>query len=479
MVTGHSALGSWRVCRARIQMDACSILWLAWPLILTNFAHVALTTLDIVFLGVLGPLDLAAGGIALALLGQLRAIGNGLVTAIGNLAAQSVSDGEREQLRGLVPAGMLLVLFAGIPSVGLSLVMEGPLIWLGQEPDVAARAAEFLKIAAPGLMPAMGFEVLRHHTAGLKQPGPLLAITLVSVGLSGLLNYCLALGGLGFTALGLRGVAFATLIVPTASFTLLACATRGKKSLRKCVDLAPWRAERKVVIQIAKLGVPIAATYGSEAGFFSVVTLLIGTLGVEALAAQTVVNQVVYIVFMISSGISYSVSLHISEACTARHFEHARRLCYTAIGLGLTGMAAIAASYFTTPVFIVRLFMTTPEGDIESLNLAVAGLSIAAVLQVFDCSQSVANGSLRGLGDTTIPLKLSLLGYWAVGLPAAYLLGVSLGLGAQGVWMGLTLGLAATAALLLLAFEVQLAQLIEGRTSRPLPPTRANSGSSS
>jgi MATE family multidrug resistance protein len=453
-------MASERADMKALRADVALIVTLAFPLVLTNFAYVALTTLDIVFLGALGPTDLAAGGLALALFNQLRAMGNGLVTGIGNLAAEAAVRQDEAAIGSLVPSGLALGSAAGLLFIGVALLLERPLTWLGQDPVVAARAVRFLAVAAPGLLPCMWFETLRHVTSGLKQPGPLLAITVVSIALSALLNYALVFGNLGLPELGLIGIACTTAVVPLFSFVALATVTRRHPRLSSLIHFAPWRADRRTLGSVWRLGVPIAATYGSEAGFFSVLTILIGTLGVHALAAQTVFNQVVYIVFMISTGISYAVSIHVSEACCQGEFGRARRLGYTALGLGITTMAAAALPYLTVPGWIIGLFMgADQQSHPRAMELAVSGLTIAALLQVFDCSQTVANGLLRGTGDTAAPFKLSLIGYWGIGLPTAYVLGVPLRLGVHGVWGGLTLGLAATAALMLWSFELRLGRL--------------------
>lgn len=441
----------------RWRADAAVIIALALPLIVTNFAYVALTTLDIVFLGALGPTELAAGGLALALFNQFRAMSNGLVTGIGNLAAEAAVRDDERTIVTLVPAGLALGSLASAVFIALAVVMEAPLTWLGQDPVVAARAVEFLTLAAPGLLPCAWFETLRHFTSGLKQPGPLLTITLGSIALSAAMNYGLALGHWGLPKLGLLGVACTTAVVPVFSFVALAAVARRHPKLSPRVRFAPWHTNRQVLARVLRLGIPIAGTYGSEAGFFSVLTLLIGTLGVHALAAQTVVNQVIYIVFMISTGISYSVSIHISEACCQNDVDRARRLGYTGLGLGVAVMVGVALPYLAIPDAIIGLFMGQgPDADPLALQLAVGGLTIAALLQVFDCGQAIGNGLLRGTGDTAAPFKLSLLGYWGIGLPIAYLLGLPLHLGVYGVWGGLTLGLAATAALMLWAFELRL-----------------------
>jgi len=452
------ALPRWRA-------DASLILRLALPLILTNFAYVSLTTLDIVFLGALEPTDLAAGGLAIALFSQFRAMSNGLVTGIGNLAAEAAVRGDERTIATLVPAGLVLGSAASALFIAVAALLERPLAWLGQDRSVAAGAVQFLTIAAPGLLPCAWFETLRHFTSGLKLPGPLLGITLASIALSAAMNYGLALGHWGLPKLGLLGVACTTAVVPLFSFAALASVAKRHPKLRGRVSFAPWQTTREALASVWRLGVPIAGTYGSEAGFFSVLTLLIGTLGVHALAAQTVVNQVVYIVFMISTGISYSVSIHISEAWCQGDAARARRLGYTGLGLGLAVMVAVALPYLAIPSSIIGLFMHGgAEAHPLALELAVGGLTIAAMLQLFDCGQAIGNGLLRGAGDTAAPFKLSLLGYWCIGLPIAYLLGVGLHLGVYGVWAGLTLGLAATAALMLWAFELRL-----GRLKYPAP----------
>jgi hypothetical protein len=75
---------------------------------------------------------------------------------------------------------------------------------------------------------------------------------------------------------------------------------------------------------------------------------------------------------------------------------------------------------------------------------------------VFDCSQNIGVGILRGLGDVKSSFRISLIGYWLIGLPVAYLAGIVMGYGIHGIWVGLAIGLAATASLLLRTFETRL-----------------------
>ncbi|WP_445116216.1 MATE family efflux transporter [Acinetobacter sp. WZC-1] len=440
--------------------DAQAIIWLALPLILTNFAHVALTTIDILFMGALGVKQIAAGGLAIALFNQLRTTGTGLVTSVSNLVAEANARKDQAAIQALLVSGFFWATVAGVVFIVLIALLEQPLIWIGQDPEVAALTVHFLMIIAPGFLPCLWFQTLRHFTVGLKYPGPLLAITLISIGLTLALNYVLVFGKLGLPALGLTGIALTTAIVFFLSFFMFFAVVLLNHKLSAYFKLSELKLDKTAIASVWKLGLPIAGTYASEAGFFSVLTLLIGTLGVNALAAQTIINQIVYIVFMISAGISHSASILISEAYSIQDYRRARRLGYLGVMIGCISMLVMAIPYLTIPEHIISLFISADASSQQSMmSLMVSGLAIAALLQVFDATQNIGNGILRGIGDTVSPFKLSIIGYWLVGLPAAWLLGKVLAFGVYGIWFGLMAGLAFTGGLLLYSFHRRLKTL--------------------
>ena len=89
------------------------------------------------------------------------------------------------------------------------------------------------------------------------------------------------------------------------------------------------------------------------------------------------------------------------------------------------------------PRWIVRIY----TGDAAVIAGGAVLLRIAALFQLFDGLQVVATGALRGLGDTRTPMLAHLAGYWAVGLPVAYLLCFPFRWGAAGIWVGLSAAL--------------------------------------
>jgi MATE family multidrug resistance protein len=85
--------------------------------------------------------------------------------------------------------------------------------------------------------------------------------------------------------------------------------------------------------------------------------------------------------------------------------------------------------------------------------LAATLLVLGATFFISDGVQSVAVGALRGLNDTRIPLLIAAFSFWVVGFVASYGFGFPLGLGPVGVWIGLSIGTAVYALLLLWRFN--------------------------
>ncbi|VWD63290.1 multidrug resistance protein NorM [Burkholderia lata] len=443
-------------------IDARQIGVLAAPLVLTQLAQVALTTTDIVMMGMLGPREIAAGGLALTIFNQFRTMGTGLVTGTGNLVAFANGQHAHPEIMRLVRSGFALSTLAALVFALMMLCIEMPLVWLGQDRDIARQASLYLAVAAPGMLPCLWFQVLRQYTVGMRKPGPLLAITIVSIVVNAALDYALMFGRFGFPKLGLIGIAGATSSVYLLSFIAFLMIARARPELSEHLSLAVWRADADALARTWRMGVPIAATYGSEAAFFTVLTLVIGTLGADALAAQTIVNQVIYIVFMISVGLSHASSISISHACAQQDYRGARRLGYTGLALGVVAMLIVALPYLVAPTRVLAPFLDNrAAASAEVLRLAGGLLTIAALLQIFDCSQNIGVGILRGLGDVTSSFRISIVGYWMIGLPVAWASGVLLGYGIYGIWSGLALGLAATASMLLHKFEGRLRALTQ------------------
>ncbi|MYX11700.1 MATE family efflux transporter [Streptomyces sp. SID8375] len=463
--------------------DSRALAALAVPLILTQLAQVALTTTDTVMMGLLGTEELAAGGLALVIFNQLRTMGVGLLTSVGNQIAAAAARLERTEdaaepgeggktggrgaahaeIRGIVRASMVLATLAGLAGAVLMLLIGQALIWLGQDAAVVERTRAMLLALAPGLLPCLWFQAIRQFTVGMRRPQALLQITLASIAVNAGLNWVFLHGTWGLPQLGLTGIGVATSTVYLLSCLALYLSAKKDAQLAPLLSLNAAKADGATSLRLVGLGVPIAATYGSEAGFFSLTALMAGSFGPAALAAHTAVNQLVYIVFQVAVGLSHAASINVSRELALGRTDDARRLKNTALACAAAVMTLVGIAYLSMPRVV--LFPFLDSGSDQALGIATHLLMVTAVLQFFDCAQNIGVGLLRGLDDTKSGFRITLIGYWAVGLPTSWLLAYALDLATLGIWLGLLTGLATTALLLLRRYNHQLA----GYRSEPVP----------
>ena len=118
------------------------------------------------------------------------------------------------------------------------------------------------------------------------------------------------------------------------------------------------------------------------------------------------------------------------------------------MGIGFMAVTALAMLAFPRAVLSLYVDLDAPA-NARMVVLATQFLLVAAAFQLFDGAQAVAAGSLRGLQDTRMPMAYAIFGYWVPGMGTSILLGFFTPLAGLGVWIGLLVGLAVVAALML------------------------------
>jgi len=169
-------------------------------------------------------------------------------------------------------------------------------------------------------------------------------------------------------------------------------------------------------------------------------------------------------------GLAIATSVRVGQAVGRGDLLGAARAGYTGISLSALFMSFTALTFWLLPKAVIGLYLDAGDpANAEVVTFAVTFLGIAAAFQVADGLQVSAAGALRGLKDTRVPMLISLFSYWLVGMSAGILLAFGLGLGGQGLWWGLVLGLATAAVLLVTRFIRQMRRvMLPWREVRPL-----------
>jgi len=216
-----------------------------------------------------------------------------------------------------------------------------------------------------------------------------------------------------------------------------------------------WRIDWPLMRQLVVIGAPISGSFMLEYGLFAAAALLMGRLGTTALAAHQIALQIAAILFMVPFGISMAATVRVGHAVGRGDTQATRRAGFTAIGLGVVFMALMTLLVVLTRDLLPLAFLGQgAPGAAETVALAAVLLTLGATFFVADGVQTIAAGALRGLNDTRIPMLFAVASFWAIGFVMVYVLAFPLGLGAPGVWIGFTIGLAVYAVLLVWRFHL-------------------------
>ncbi len=424
---------------------------LAAPLIGANLLQMAVFAIDVVFVARLGPTEFAAATLGVFLFNILAFGLIGLVGAAEPLIAASLGRraGAVRQVRRSFRMAMWLAVL-GSAAVMIVLNLAAPLLRLaGQEAVVAARAGAFCRILSLAVLPAVLAALIRLTAAALGRPGWALVVTGLALGIAAFANWCLVFGNAGFPALGLEGSALASVVTSVATFAAYLVILLRDRKLRRFRLLGKWwRAEWSRMVEIARLGSPIALGWMAEGGLFGGAGLLMGLISVTAIDAHAVALNIAAIAFQIPFGLAQAGTIRVGFAYGAGDRAWIRRAGNVAILCGIAVMVLSAFVFWAVPHWLVRVYVD-PARDTAVAAMAVQLLGIAAIFQLVDGAQAVAAGVLRGVQDTRVPMLIQVSGYWGAGFGTAVLFGFGMGYGAAGIWWGLAVGLGVVSALLL------------------------------
>ena len=430
---------------------------LAWPLVIAQLAQNALTTTDVIMLGWLGPRYLAAGTLATTFLMPFLVGGIGIVGAVAPLVAQARGARDIKAVRRIVRQGLWAAILLAALMVPILWQIRPIFAFLGQDPEASLMAEQFIHLAAWMLFPALAIIALRSLLSAFDATRIILVITLGGVLFNALLNYVLIFGHFGFPRLELRGSAIATVLTNILMFGLmLAYVLRHPRFKRFYVLMRFWMPDWPRFREIFRIGTPIGLTVLAEVGLFTAAAFLMGWLGTDEIAAHAIALQSASMAFMVPLGLGIAATVRVGRAYGRSDPEGIRKAGWTAFVLGTGFMAITCALFLTIGPTIVSWFLDprVPE-NANALTLAATFLVVAGVFQLVDGAQVVAAHALRGLSDTKVPMMLAILGYWAVGLPIAYVLGFVVGWRGVGIWIGLAAGLAFVAVVLVARFAMR------------------------
>lgn len=425
---------------------------LAAPVVLAELGWMTMGIVDTLMVGRIGPEAIGAVGMGSSLFIGVCIFAMGLLLGMDTLVSQAFGARRMDECHAWLRHGIALALVLSAPILAVVLLLCESMRWWGLHPDVLRLAQPYLRVIALSTPLLLLHTSFRRYLQGIGVVRPVTIALVFANVFNAIVNWILIFGHFGAPALGVAGAAWATVAARAAMALILFSTILYRDGANA---LAGTRMEPARLRALLRLGLPAAAQVTLEVGVFAAATVLAGRLAPAALAAHQIAVNIASFTFMVPLGIASAGAVRVGHAIGARDREAASRAGWTALLFAALFMSCAAASFLLLPKVLIGAFTRDPS----VLPIGISLLWVGALFQLFDGTQAVATGVLRGLGDTRTPMLWNFAGHWLIGLPLGYTLCFGIGLGVLGLWWGLSTGLTICGVTLLAAWTRRIAHV--------------------
>lgn len=437
---------------------------LAYPVMLSQLGQVSVGVADSMMVGRLGALELAASSLANSIFFVIFMFGIGISMGLTPLVSKAYGKGKTNQISRLFSNSLLINFFASLLMLGLVLLFSRNLNFLNQPEEVEALALPFLLIITASLVPLMLFQTFKQFVEGLSQTKQAMFITIAANLVNVFLNWLLIWGNWGFPELGFLGAAWATLISRVLMVVLMATYVLTSKRYRNFeIQILRFKPNWTLCKRILKIGIPTGFQFIFEVSAFSAAAIMMGWIGVNALAGHQIALNLASISYMMATGLATAGMIRVSHYIGKEDYKGMREAGMVAFGMVAAFMFVCALLFFVLRFSLPMLYIDDPQ----VISLAASLLVLAGLFQLSDGIQVVGLGVLRGLEDVKVPTIVTFLAYWGLGLPLGYFLAFTMGFAEKGIWIGLLVGLTLTAGMLLYRFDRLSKRKTKSKTGMP------------
>ena len=419
---------------------------LALPIVVGLASATLIGVVDTIMIAPLGTTAMAGAALTSTALVILYSALYGLISVIGIEFANRFGAREPEAVGRLIRNGTVLCVVTGAATAGLMLAVFPLLSYAGQPPDVLSAMYDYWAVMALSLVPFTALFLFKGMYDAIARPWTGTAFAMSAVVVNIPLNWVLIHGIGSWHGLGLLGAGLASLLSETIALVIAWAYWRFAKKM------TPFRAEAplsvKAMWRLFREGSPVAFAYAGEGSSYALIGIMLGWFGASALAANQIVGSISSVIYMLPLGMSAAVGIRVGQVVGEGALDRVRVIGLSALGAVVAWMLVLTAALLWLRGPIAQAL----SDDADVIAIAVTMFLAVAVMQVADGVQSTALGALRGLVDNTVPSLISLIAYWPIALPMAYLFGFVLDFGPAGLWIGYGLGLMVAALALLVRF---------------------------
>src|SRR5690554_6228291 len=319
---------------------------LAYPVMLSQLGQVSVGVADSMLVGRLGAEPLAAASLANSIFFVVMMFGVGVSMAITPLVATADGEGKKKRIGRIFRHGFVINAFSGSMLFVLVVLAAPGLFYLEQPMEVVKLVLPYLGIITFSLVPFMFFQTFKQFIEGLAQTKQAMAITVFCNLVNIFLNWVLIYGNLGFPAMGLNGAGWATLFSRILMAVMIYYYVRNSNRYKPYeIGFGFKRLSFPLLGKMLQIGVPTGFQFVFEVGAFSAAAIMMGWIGVNALAAHQIAINLASISYMMASGISAAAMVRVGNQLGRNDIVTLREIGFTSFGMGAIFMMVFACVF--------------------------------------------------------------------------------------------------------------------------------------
>ncbi len=416
------------------QLIKKGIVSLAWPAITEMVLMTITQIVDMLMVGRLGPAAIAAVGIAnqpsFFVMGVFQAMAVGTTAVV----ARTMGAGDAVSAGRTLKQSILLALVTGVVFTGFFLAIS-PLVirFMGAGPGVYPSSLAYFRVVVGGLIVTALTVILTAALRGAGDTRTPMVVRGVANLLNILLNYLLIFGAFGFPRLEVMGAATGTVLSRVFTVVVLFLLIRSNRTVLHWTGPLLSRWDMALIRRIVHVGFPAAAEQVIMRSGQLLFVRTVASMGTVAMAAHQVAMNIESLSIMPGFGFSVAATTLVGQHLGAGRPTWAARAGTLTSQVAVRAMTVMGILLFLFGPSLVRFYTSDPG----VIALGGTALRILALAQPFCAISFTMAGALRGAGDTRFVMLSTAVGIWVLRLSTAHILGIMMGLGVAGAWIGL------------------------------------------
>ncbi|MEO0199067.1 MAG: MATE family efflux transporter [candidate division WOR-3 bacterium] len=407
------------------------MLKLGSPLILLNLVHLLYNLTDTFWLGRLGRTAVSSPTLSWPVFGTILSLGMGFGIAGFAYISQYQGSGDFNKAEKAMGNLLTLLLFFSIITGILGFVLTPRILKAMKIPhDTFENTVRYLRVmflSIPFSFFGFAFSFALRALGDTRTPT---AVSIVGLILNVILDPLFIYGFLFFPRMGVLGAAFATALSNLLTSILSAYIfISGKIGIKlKFLDL---KLDMKLSLAIITKGIPASIGQSLNSLGFVFLVSIISKFGSLAVAAYSIGDRVIQIIFTISEALNQALGTILGQNLGSKNFQRVKEAVKKGVILNGILISVMALFIYVFRAQLISLFIKEPEVIKEGINFIEKFIIAMPFFGIFGVYSSLAMVS----GRTTEGMLLGLIRLWILRIPMSYYFGKTWG--TSGIWLGM------------------------------------------